>query len=571
MESYSIPTKMEWRVKELKNILKQTIELQPTTGVSTLKGGQQIRVDLPPNSLVDLSTFLMYFNAYCQTGGSAAGGAADYNQARFLPRNSASIIENLEVQINGQSRFNVPNYNYIYNILHDFTQGQDGLNRRCVGENADPSCKYFTADVNIATTATTGVLWAKKGYPIGLVNGASDKDPSQNDYDSYVIRSWLGLLGGNASTQVINTAMFGLITVIITLAPSAITMLGRANTTPVLALNSTGTAATTDKAVPSADAGADYASEAAFFAQSTDANGVAFLTAQRIDNDAEIDIAASGVNGGAVVQAGKDYFLENVKFTIVRYDMPSVYYQATANALASGEIYKLYYPNYSVFTGNPVNSASKAGTMRISISTKSLDCCIGTFRAANFNDNNNDTNSVVLSQLSSPYMDRFGEDKCTFENQVKNGKPVLFNNSKYFVRNGESVKEATWTIGNTRYLTETPQQIFEGVLRHFNLQNDTLGGIHPSIKSIQQFNKYAFAHLLSLNVPEGNDIYNVSGLNSEETPVNIAWEFKADATAFPDDGKWGLVANTVNCIPMVICCYSSHLEIGSGRNIRTIN
>ena len=68
MESYSIPTKMEWRVKELKNILKQTIELQPATGVSTSKGGQQIRVDLPPNSLVDLSTFLMYFNAYSQIG-----------------------------------------------------------------------------------------------------------------------------------------------------------------------------------------------------------------------------------------------------------------------------------------------------------------------------------------------------------------------------------------------------------------------------------------------------------------------------------------------------------------------
>ena len=113
MESYSIPTKMEWLVKELKNILKQTIELQPTTGVSTLRGGQQIRVYIPPNFLVDLSTFLMYFNAYCHTGGSAAGGAVDYNQARFLPRNSASIIENLEVQINGQSRFNVPNYNYI--------------------------------------------------------------------------------------------------------------------------------------------------------------------------------------------------------------------------------------------------------------------------------------------------------------------------------------------------------------------------------------------------------------------------------------------------------------------------
>jgi len=43
--------------------------------------------------------------------------------------------------------------------------------------------------------------------------------------------------------------------------------------------------------------------------------------------------------------------------------------------------------------------------------------------------------------------------------------------------------------------------------------------------------------MLSLNVPEGYDIYNVNGLDSESTPVNITWEFTEDAAAFPDDGK----------------------------------
>jgi hypothetical protein len=32
-------------------------------------------------------------------------------------------------------------------------------------------------------------------------------------------------------------------------------------------------------------------------------------------------------------------------------DMPSYFYEAMANVLASGTIYKLYYPNYQIFTG----------------------------------------------------------------------------------------------------------------------------------------------------------------------------------------------------------------------------
>ena len=157
--------------------------------------------------------------------------------------------------------------------------------------------------------------------------------------------------------------------------------------------------------------------------------------------------------------------------------MPPVFYQSQANVLESGEIYKIYFQNYSVFTGSPVLSTLKNSTMRVAISSKSVDYCIGTFRACNFDDNVDATNQVVISKLSNGYMGQFGNDAYTFENQVKSGKPILFNNSKYFVRNGESISSTQWFLGNTQLITRTPQDSYEELLRHFDISNDNCGGL----------------------------------------------------------------------------------------------
>ena len=54
----------------------------------------------------------------------------------FFLVTSASIIEQLDVEINGQTRFTCNNYGLLYNTLFDYTAAQDSLNRRKVGENA---------------------------------------------------------------------------------------------------------------------------------------------------------------------------------------------------------------------------------------------------------------------------------------------------------------------------------------------------------------------------------------------------------------------------------------------------
>ncbi len=94
----AIPSKMEWRVKEIKRVLKQTINFTPTSGVTQVESGQKIIVDLPVNSLVALDTFTMTFDAWTDTPATPGNGTAGYTRCRFLPRNSSSIIQNLEVK-----------------------------------------------------------------------------------------------------------------------------------------------------------------------------------------------------------------------------------------------------------------------------------------------------------------------------------------------------------------------------------------------------------------------------------------------------------------------------------------
>ena len=54
------------------------------------------------------------------------------------------------------------------------------------------------------------------------------------DQDRFTIRQWLGILGGNASTSIIDTSLYGDITIEITLATSEILMLSTTGTPTAL-------------------------------------------------------------------------------------------------------------------------------------------------------------------------------------------------------------------------------------------------------------------------------------------------------------------------------------------------
>ena len=538
----SIPSGMLYRVKSLAGISKQTLKLVPLSGQTTVSNGGKIIVALPPSSLVDLSTFELNFKGYTQHGGNGATWATTAGTAtnvpnfvnkRYFPRNIASLIENLEIKINGQSRQNINQYGYIYNILNDYTCGCDATAKNRIGQNADPSLK---------TTFKYGQLQRYAGFPVGCTSQTVDN--SYLDQDVYTIRQWLGILGGNASTSIIDTSLYGDITIEITLAPAGVLMLSP----PV------GTLAT-------------YSSV----------------------TNTETNLSTTvGGTAAALAATGTGYTLDSIGFQITRYDMPQSYFDAVASVLQGGAVFKLYYPNYSTFLGAGV-TLPRTTTTRFNLSTQSLDMVISTFQVqdrdiqqapilgqANTNGWGSlpTDGSLVGATSTSSAAGEFGTQLKTFNYALQLGVAKTLNNSKYFVRNGDGIDKCTYIVGAVRLIPETIQEQFNGVLRAFNTQNDTLGGLYPGIQSLYHYQTQFYSHILSLNVTTEHDMYTVSGLNCSATPISIGWEVQPSSNITgveqqaTSNGNIWQTSNT-SATPVMIACYTSRLEISSGRNILT--
>ena len=217
-----VPLAMQWRFKTIRKLLKETVPMTPNNGTTSVKPGQRIIVDLPFNSTVDLSTFTWFYKGQTSYLGASDTGADGYSTALFFPRNSASVIQSMQIKINGGIKVDIPDYNFVYNMLHDYTQGADALKRRQVGgENSDPSNKLYMVGNNIVE---------RRGYSIGRLNADDTLNDVLRDRQEYCVRSWLSLLGGNASTNIIDTQMLGIVTIELVLAPASMLMKSAENT-----------------------------------------------------------------------------------------------------------------------------------------------------------------------------------------------------------------------------------------------------------------------------------------------------------------------------------------------------
>jgi hypothetical protein len=98
-----------------------------------------------------------------------------------------------------------------------------------------------------------------------------------------------------------------------------------------------------------------------------------------------------------------------------------------------------------------------------------------------------------------------------------------------------------------------------------------MSGMHPCINSIGAFREHSYASICSLNFPEKGEIFTVSGLDTEQTPATIEW-IVTSSKFTPAGGIAGtyLLSDDTNCLPYLICAYSSHIEIGAGRVINLI-
>jgi hypothetical protein len=75
-------------------------------------------------------------------------------------------------------------------------------------------------------------------------------------------------------------------------------------------------------------------------------------------NRPNIGVATAAITA-PIPEEPASYSLSDLQFRIVRYLMPPEFYQSLSNTLGSGGVYKSWFPNYSVYTGNPVLATNK--------------------------------------------------------------------------------------------------------------------------------------------------------------------------------------------------------------------
>jgi hypothetical protein len=193
MEAFSsFPKNLAYNVKTLSGFSKTICKCTPTPNTA-VSAGQTLRVRLPSNALIDLRTLTLYYEGTCtNTGGSGNG------YLRF-PRLSSSIIDTLNIYINGTLIENLQDYGHLYSTLYDLSCAGDQTAKRFL-ENADPSILVDNGSTDITCPTFKATAFGAAG------GGKAAHATAQPFY----INNWLGFIG-SSSTSVIDTNDTGVI------------------------------------------------------------------------------------------------------------------------------------------------------------------------------------------------------------------------------------------------------------------------------------------------------------------------------------------------------------------------
>jgi len=199
-----LPTNFEDKTVFFKAYNKTLNRIIPSTGQQDILPASTTIFSLPQASVLDMKSFRLNFH------GKTNGTSTD---TVLFPKFIASLIERMEIFVNGVSIQNITNYGVIYQIMRNYSKDFEKYDRK-LNNNSHPEKFETMTDAGVVTTtdarsATTGVLLAN----------TQERD--------YCIDDWVGFL--DTCPEFFNTNLVGNVEIHITWASA--TCLASANVT----------------------------------------------------------------------------------------------------------------------------------------------------------------------------------------------------------------------------------------------------------------------------------------------------------------------------------------------------
>ena len=461
---------------------------------TAVKHGESFRCKLPSNTIIDLRTLCLY-----------AKGTAERTSGNpvHFPRNTSSLIKTLSVYVNGTLIERIDNYNILYNKIYDLECGVEQVSKRYL-EIADPSVAFSVATDHTNATPVINTL------------AATPSDTNRK----LCVSNWLGFIS-SASCPCVDSNDFGVMEIEIELANETILWAG-AHTTA----------------------------------------------------------------GTAVNTIGASWKLDDVHFTISKivFNDPLYYNMKASKLLSSG--LQIAYSTYIASKGSVVTKSSVS--VNATINTTSLDqliCCYGpavpSIQPLRLFGANNADDSLNFSQVLSGYngltnnittataaagsgagtaakLQRIAGQ--TSADEHNNSAGDAFNQSFFFKSDATGLGSSSIEINNTPLAPQPLEdyEVFNETLIALGNNNlDMSAGVHQGMRSLSDFLKYYFAHIVSLENISKNDDFYKSGLDGKSSALNIVWK-----QSYPTTGG--------NVVPYIFAKCTRIMQVNEGNQISII-
>jgi hypothetical protein len=539
----------------------------------------------PNDAILNFSNAILEADiTFNHRGNAAAGSANNYVQSVYPPRYGlASLIQEFNVYLNGQTISKTAQYAYIHNWVRDWIQNFDvetidnGLNI------VDDPSRLFS----FQTTGTMkGYVVPRRGFPAS--NNAANLDINarlKNIYHMNLSES-VGFFG-EASSKIINTAMLGELKLeIIFTSQIASCILGSAvpAATPVYAQvaanfedqNNSPTTSIADADISSNAVATGTKLQRRINIQKFTANFTTGDTGVPTVGNADASFNSVATGGAIGADANQIFSISNIVLHIEAFQFKTRDYYDVMNKLVESGNYRYHFKKYVLYNDAP--TTSRQMDYRMIVNSECVNYILATFRPSGFATISNPVNTLI-SPLSAGHT---GVYQATVDNQIAAGLPYTFNNSKFFIRNGQRIGRLGFKVDDVLFEPRTNQEMYIDNLRHWR---NYVPGVetrpYKGLKNVYDFTNCFYTGILSFETKSDDDmkmVYPLRGLNTNGKQIAISAFTEVDSTAVADlytaqagDNSRGFSNIDLEpgnaATPTFLVCTTNYLVLNGRRNV----
>jgi hypothetical protein len=287
-------------------------------------------------------------------------------------------------------------------------------------------------------------------------------------------------------------------------------------------------------------------------------------------NESVLWASAHATAGTAPAPVGAKWKLDDVHFTISKivFNDPLYYNMKASKLLSSG--LQIGYQTYISSKGSVVTKSTVS--VNATVNTTSLDqliCCYGpetpSITKLQLFGSNNAAASLTFAQVLTGYNRTATNAVSLISGQTDaaihhNTAGDAFNQSLFFKSDATGLGTSSIEINNTPLAPQPLEdyEVFNETLIALGNANLDMGaGCHQGMRSLSDFLKYYFAHIVSLENISKNDDFYKSGLDGKSSALNIVWK-----QHYPTTGG--------NVVPYIFAKCTRIMQVNEGNQVSVI-